>query len=196
MSKFQVQGGSVAPDVLKFTAGGWEGPVLQKDSIEANMDDVNRRVTQRTGDGAVLDAARQIARVYRQTIAPNTGVSTLTVTERKALRDRIVAAMTQEQGSPFVDDHSKPTPALIAIASLLAGLTDELEATEKSAFGKATELAAFKSQVRGKISELQSLVLTLQSQRAGASFDSSGNLAASKSVTVPSGGTRTFRANG
>jgi hypothetical protein len=96
-NRFKPQGsGQSAQDVLKLTAGGWEGPVLQKDRIEADPAPAKSQST----DGDVFDLARKIARVFRQAIAPATGVTSLTVTERKALRDRIVTAMTQEQDGP------------------------------------------------------------------------------------------------
>jgi hypothetical protein len=122
MSNFRTQD-SGGGQVLKLTAGGWNGPVLQKDSIEADMDDVNRRVTHRTGDGEVVDLARRIAQVYRRVVAPATGVSTLTMAERRAMRDRIISAMLEEQDSPFANDKSQPTPALTQLASLF-GRTD------------------------------------------------------------------------
>jgi hypothetical protein len=95
---------------------------------QADLADVNRRLTNPNTSGGLQDLARRIAAIYRQTTAAQGGVSVMSRQERMAVRDRIVSAMTQEVNSPFPNDGSQPASALVEIASLLAGLIDELEA--------------------------------------------------------------------
>jgi len=107
---------------------------MHKDAGEAELG-LSGQVEHRNGDGGVRELSQWLVRIYRRIVAPTSG-RVLTVAEREAIRDQIVQAFTEERGSPFgPDDRSEATPALIAIASLLAGLTDELAAPEKSASG-------------------------------------------------------------
>lgn len=132
MSKFKTEndGGG---QVLKFIAGmpgglQIEPGGLQKDAGEAELG-LSGQVEHSSGNGDVQELARLIATVHQRIAAIQSGVSTPSEEERRATRDEIVRGMTSQLESAG----SKPTPALVAIASLLAGLTDELEAPNTKA---------------------------------------------------------------
>src|ERR1700722_14431995 len=127
MSKFKTEndGGG---QVLKFIAGmpgglQIEPGGLQKDAGEKELG-LSGQIEHSSGNGDVQELAGLIATVHQRIPALQSGVSTHSVEERNATHDEIVRGMTAQ----LEGDGSKPTPALVAIASLLAGLTDELEA--------------------------------------------------------------------
>jgi predicted Zn finger-like uncharacterized protein len=131
MSKFQTKRDTEFTISRNVPFGVSGESVVYKAVGEADLTDVNRRVTKGNTDGDVVDLARRIAQVYRQTIAPTSGVSKLSRQERVALRDRLVAAMTSELESDGI--HS--TPAITNLASVLVGLTDELEGSSAMSSG-------------------------------------------------------------
>lgn len=137
MSKFKpLSSDDGKAEVQKIVIGGWRGPMLQpvelkKDAInpEADLADVNRRLTRPDTAGSVEDLARRIVQVYRRIVAPGTGVHTLSLEERRSIRDRMIAAMTEAKASPFANDTTERSEALFQIASVLAGLDDEVRQT-------------------------------------------------------------------
>jgi hypothetical protein len=90
----------------------------------------------------------------------------LSLEERRSLRDQILAAMSQTNGSPFLNDRFEPTPALIAMTNLLAGLADELEAprsvnkhTQTSVTSELTDtFAQLRSQIDRVTKQINGLI--------------------------------------
>jgi len=105
------------------------GLQIQKDAGEKELG-LSGQVEHSDGNGDVQELARLVAAMHQRIAGLQSGVSTPSVEERRATRDEIVRGMTAQLES----NGSKPTPALVAIASLLAGLTDELKAPSTKSF--------------------------------------------------------------
>jgi hypothetical protein len=163
MRKFISQNGDVS--VFKVAD---EESAFRKDTVnpEAFLADVNSRVTNRNGDGAAEELTRRIAQVYRRVTAGQTGVHEMSLQERTEMRDRIVAAMLHEWDSPFPNDYSQPTEAIFNLASLLAGLTDDLKAPAEKHVTKAAQSADMAA-IRASIAKLLTVVEGLGQRRAG-----------------------------
>jgi hypothetical protein len=156
MTKFQPRGGSRIVETSRSSAyGGSEDVFYKTVSPAADVADVKSRLTDRTDHGELQELAKRIADVYRRVVAPHKGVTALSIEERRAIRDQILAAFSHTNGSPFPNDSFKPTPALIEPASLLAGLTDELEAPNTA---KALTRATSASELTGTFAELRSQI--------------------------------------
>ena len=122
---------------------------------EADFADVNSWVESRNGDGVVEQLAATVKRL-RQRMAPNSGVHSLSTTEKEQMREQIIISMLGGKA---------PSPAFVTLVNLIVGLGDERATRRKEFFAKSGPSKDTK-EIRASITRLLGVVETLVQRRA------------------------------
>jgi hypothetical protein len=123
---------------------------------EADFANVNSWVESRNGDGVVEQLAATVKRL-RQSMAPNSGVHSLTTTEKEQMREGIIISMLGNKA---------PSPAFVTLVNLIVGLGDE-HATRSNEFVAKSAPSKDMQEIRASITRLLGVVETLVQRRAG-----------------------------